>query len=85
MLPTGWSMSSARDVSTECCSKQPSYGVADSKKAEYCAQHAPDGIFNVVIKRCVHGGFSMRPSYGVVESKKAKYCTHHAPTGMANV
>ena len=31
----------------------PSYGVAGSKKAEYCAQHALEGMVHVLVLRGV--------------------------------
>jgi len=52
------------------CSKHPSYGDAGSKNAEYRAQHALDGMMNVLEKRrCTYGGWSKKPSYGVAVSK----------------
>ena len=38
------------------CTKHPSYGVAGSRKAAYCSQHALDGMIDVVSKKCVHNG-----------------------------
>ena len=47
-------------VSKRCahhgCAKGPSYGKAGSKKAEYCRDHAEDGMVNVTHKRCAHHG-----------------------------
>ncbi len=49
------------------CSKRPSYGMAGSKKADMCAEHALDGMVNVLHKksRCGHPSCSKRPSYGM--------------------
>ena len=63
----------------------PSYGVAGSKKAEYCAQHALEGMVHVRSKKCAGDGCSKQPSYGVAGSKKAEYCAQHALEGMVDV
>ena len=44
------------------CAKQPPHGLDDgSKKAEYCSQHAKDGVVNVKDKiRGVHHAASIR-------------------------
>ena len=50
MLCTGWSTSVSKRCVHEGCSKHPSFGVSGTKKAEYCAQHAPHGMVNIVSK-----------------------------------
>ncbi|CBJ29797.1 EsV-1-7 [Ectocarpus siliculosus] len=67
------------------CSMRPSYGKDNSKKAEFCSQHAKQGMVNVVHKRCGHTACSTRPSYGDAGSKKAEFCSQHAKQGMVNV
>ena len=67
------------------CTKYPIYGVAGSKRTEYCAQHALDGMINVMSKRCAQNGCTKQPSYGVAGSRKAEYCSQHALDGMINV
>ena len=67
------------------CSKRPSFGVSGTKKAEYCAQHAPHGLVDIVNKRCAHEGCSKRPSFGVLGTKKAEYCAQHAPHGLVDI
>ena len=66
-------------VSKSCahnsCTKRPSYGVAGSRKAEYCSQHASDGMIDVVRKRCAHNSCTKHSSYGVAGSRKAEYCS----------
>ncbi|CAM9765281.1 unnamed protein product [Sphacelaria rigidula] len=69
----------------EGCVKYPSYGVAGSKKAEFCSKHAGAGMVNVVNKRCGEEGCVKYPSYGVAGSKKAEFCFKHARAGMVNV
>ncbi|CAM9496718.1 unnamed protein product, partial [Sphacelaria rigidula] len=53
----------------EGCSKQPSYGVAESREAEFCADHARAGMVNVVSKKCGNEGCSKTPSYGIAGSR----------------
>ena len=74
-----------RECAHQGCTKGPSYGVAGSKKPEYCAQHRKGGMVNVVSKRCAHHGCAKGPSYGKAGSKKAEYCRDHAEDGMVNV
>ena len=41
------------------CSKQPSFGVAGTKKRELCREHAMEGMVNlnnINSKRCGHPG-----------------------------
>ena len=52
-----------RKCLAEGCSKQPSLGVAGTKMAEYCAQHAPDGMVNVRNKRCTTEDCGKEPSF----------------------
>ena len=56
--------------SKECvsdeCPKEPSYGVAGSRKAVYCAQHALEGMVGVYLKKCV----PKLPTYGISGSRK---------------
>ncbi|CAM9522436.1 unnamed protein product [Sphacelaria rigidula] len=76
-------------VSKQCgdegCSKKPSYGVAGSKKAEFCSQHARGGMVNVRFQTCCSEGCSKKPSYGVAGSKNARFSPQHARAGMVNV
>lgn len=67
------------------CTKQPKYGVAGSKKREYCAPHAKGGMVDVYNKRCGFPGCTKGPSYGVAGSKKREFCAQHATEGMVNV
>ncbi|CAN0478399.1 unnamed protein product [Ascophyllum nodosum] len=70
---------------TESCSKRPSFGVAGTKTAEYCAQHAPHGMVDVYNKKCKAESCSKRPSFGVAGTKTAEYCAQHTLDGMVDV
>ena len=63
------------------CTKYPSYGETGTKRAEYCLQHALDGMIDVVSKRCAHNGCIKQPSYGVAGYGNSKYCAQHALDG----
>ncbi|CAM9118878.1 unnamed protein product, partial [Ectocarpus sp. 12 AP-2014] len=67
------------------CTTRPSYGQAHSKNAQFCSQHKPQGMVDVVKKRCGHPGCTKRPSYGKDGSKKAEFCAQHAQQGMVDV
>ena len=67
------------------CTKQPRYGVAGTKTAEYCSEHRKDGMVNVASKRCTHAGCTKRPSYGVAGTKTAEFCSEHKKSGMVDV
>ncbi|CAN0207706.1 unnamed protein product [Ascophyllum nodosum] len=70
---------------TEGCGNRPSYGVAGTKTAEYCAQHAPDGMIDVRNRKCRTKGCGKHPWYGVADTKTEEYCAQHAPDGMVAV
>ena len=59
----------------------PLFGVASTTTAEYCAEHAPDGIINVC-RKCRTEGCKEVPSFG---TKTEEYCAQYAPDGMVNV
>ena len=69
----------------EGCSKRPSFGLAESRKAEFCSQHARNGMVNVVSKTCCREGCSKQPSFGLAGSRKAEFCSKHAGDGMVHV
>ena len=58
---------------TEACGKGPSFGVAGTKPAEDCAQHAPDGIVNVCSRKCRTKCYDKEPSFGVAGTATAEY------------
>ena len=53
--------------------------------AEYCAQHAPEGMVNVKNRKCRIEACGKLPSFGVAGTITGKYCAQHAPEGMVNV
>ncbi|CBJ28698.1 EsV-1-7 [Ectocarpus siliculosus] len=67
------------------CTKRPTYGVAGSKKREFCSQHARDGMVNVNNKRCIQPNCTTIPSFAAAGSKKAEFCSQHAREGMVDV
>ena len=75
----------SKKCKTASCGKVPSFGVASTKTAEYCAQHAPEGMVNVKNRKCRTEGCGKLPSFGVGGTITGKYCTQHAPEGMVNV
>ena len=75
----------SRKCRTESCGKMPSFGVAGTKTAEYCVQHAPDGMIDVMIRQCRVEGCGKYPSSGVASAETVKYCTQHAPDGMVDM
>ncbi|CAM9980720.1 unnamed protein product [Sphacelaria rigidula] len=77
---------SPRECSHEGCSKGPWYGVAGSRIAEYCAQHADEGMICVrPLRECSTEGCSKVPSHGIAGTRKAEYCAQHARDDMVNV
>ena len=56
-----------------------------SRKAEFCAQHAAEGMVKVAYKKCGDDGVKTQPSFGVVGSRKAEFCARHAAEGMIDV
>ncbi|CAM9595289.1 unnamed protein product [Ascophyllum nodosum] len=68
----------SRTCRTEGCNKESSFGVAGTKKGEYCAQHAPDGMVNVKNRKCPTEGCGKRPSFRGVNAKTVEYCAQHA-------
>ena len=65
----------------ERCGKQPSFGVAGTKRAEYCAQHALEGMVDVKGRKCRTEGCGTQPSFGVAGTKTMAYCAQHALEG----
>ena len=57
---------------------QPSFGVASTRTAEYCAQDAPDGMVNINGReKCRIEGCSNRLSFGVTGIRETAYCIQH--------
>ena len=74
-----------RKCITEGWRKESSFGAVGTKTAEYCTQHAPDGMVDVNNRKCRTKGCSKQPSFGVAGTKTAEYCTQHALDGTTNV
>ena len=74
-----------RKCRTEGCGKKTWLGVAGTKTAEYCAQHAPEGMVDIYGRKCRTEGCGNKPSFGVAGTKTGEYCAQHAPDGMVNV
>ena len=53
--------------------------------AEYCAQHASDGMVDVCKKKCRTKSCGKIPSFGAVGAKTAEYCAQHALDGLFSV
>ncbi|CAM9266697.1 unnamed protein product [Ascophyllum nodosum] len=63
---------------TQGCVMRPSFGVAGTRTAEYCAQHAPNGMVNVNGReKCRIEGCSNQLSFGVTDTRKTAYCIQH--------
>ena len=66
------------------CKKRPSYGQPGGR-AQFCAQHAPEGTEDVVNKRCQHpGGCTTQPTFGH-RGGCAQFCAKHALEGMEDI
>ncbi|CAM9854184.1 unnamed protein product [Ectocarpus sp. 4 AP-2014] len=63
------------------CSKSPSFGVAGTKKREFCRAHAQEEMVHVNSKKCAHQGCSKKPSFGVAGTKKREFCREHTNQG----
>ena len=74
-----------KKCSTEGCGKQPKFGVAGTKTAEYCAQHTPDGMVDVKHRKCRTEGWPMKSSFRVAGTTTVEYCAQYAPDGMVDV
>ena len=67
---------------TKGCGKQSSFGLAETKTVEYCAQHAKSGIVDVKNRQCRTEGCSKQPLFGVAGARTAEYCAKHANNGF---
>ena len=56
-----------------------------SLTVECCAHHAPEGMVDVISRKCSTEGCGKIPSFGVADTKAAEYCARHAPHGMVDV
>ena len=53
--------------------------------AEFCSQHARDGMVNVTKRTCCREGCSKVPSFGLAGSRRAEVCSQHAEDEMINL
>lgn len=87
--PKGWTRLRRTGKQSMCanpdCPKASSFGVAGSKKAEFCAAHRLTGMIYVRGRTCSHEGCVTKPTYGVPGTKKAEFCSKHVRAGMVNV
>ncbi|CAM9721608.1 unnamed protein product [Ectocarpus fasciculatus] len=69
------------------CTKQPSFGKEGSKKRQFCAQHAKQGMVSLVSRRCGHPGCMKQSSFGKGGSQKREFCSLHAKAwdGQCNI
>ncbi|CAM9176312.1 unnamed protein product [Sphacelaria rigidula] len=63
---------------SEDCSTRPSCGVAGSKRAEFCSEHARAGMVGVANKRCGYEGCSKRAIDAKQNVDESKFCGRHA-------
>lgn len=76
------------DMNKKCaherCSNRPSHGVAGTKIAEHCAQHAIKGMVKIQREkyRCFHQGCSTFGNFHIEGNTSQKYCAAHAKEGM---
>ena len=59
----------SRKCRTEGCCRISFFGVAGTKKAEYCVRHAPDAMADVIHRKCRTENCDKGPSFGVAGSK----------------
>ena len=62
--------------------KSPCFGVAGSKKPEYCASYRLDGMVNVCRTRCRSEGCMKTPVYGFAGVQRNRVCAKQAVAGM---
>lgn len=55
------------------CTKHASFDLVGTKKVQYGAQHAEDGMANVVSKKCVHVDRTKLPPFGMAGTRTKKF------------
>lgn len=59
------------------------YGLEGTKRPEYCAEHAKDGMINVLSRRCTNPSCNTIASFGVNDDRRIpEFCAKHAKAGM---
>lgn len=61
------------------------YGVAGTSKAEYCRQHAKEGMVGVLRKRSTLNDCIVWASLDIAGSRMSYPFTRHSPNGAVNV
>lgn len=67
------------------CGKRSSWNWKGSAVADFCSEHAAEGMVSLRTRRCSHDGCSTTASLNVKGSKKAKFCRVIAEPGMVRV
>ncbi|CAN0464226.1 unnamed protein product, partial [Ascophyllum nodosum] len=70
-------------LAAELCGKNPTFRVEGRATADCCTKHAPDGMADVIRRKCRTEGCSKFPLFGVVGSKTVECCEQHAPPGWS--
>ena len=63
----------------------PSFGVAGTRAAEYCAEYAADETIDVKNINSRTEGCRKMSLFAMAVMKRAEYCAQHAPDGMVDV
>lgn len=67
------------------CTTSPVFGVAGTRKAEFCAPHAKEGMVPVSGKKCSGADCTKQLVYGLMGTTKAIVCVQHREGGLVNV
>lgn len=79
------SMVNLKNPRCRLCTKRASKGMADSKVALFCSDHAADGMVDVRSRLCVEAGCKKQPSKAAPGSNVARFCAGHAPAGAVRI
>lgn len=73
-----------RPCAHQGCSSGASFGVAGTKKREFCSAHALPGMITFTTK-CASNGCQVLPVFGVSGSGRLEFCSVHAAASMVNL
>lgn len=79
------SMVNLKNPRCRLCTKRASKGMADSKVALFCSDHAAEGMIDVRSRLCVEAGCKKQPSKAAPGSNVARFCAGHAPAGAVRI
>lgn len=65
------------------CTKFPSFGFENDKRATRCKEHMEKGMMNIYHSRCEYQGCQTLPSFGFPNSKRVR-CSLHKEEGMVD-